>query len=122
MVIEKLNFKKDNDMQWHIQAVNITTNLKVKIDFTLPELSATKIVAWNCHVHDSVKSVYEIVLGRHILILLGLNLKLSQRVIKADDWYLRWSTVPMVHICIPVNLNIKIHRRLHMRNYLWMLP
>ena len=32
------------------QAVKIITNLKVKIDFTLPELRATKIVTWNCHV------------------------------------------------------------------------
>ena len=31
-------------MQWHTQAGKITTNLKVKIDFTLPEISATKIV------------------------------------------------------------------------------
>ena len=33
-------------MQWNMQAVNITNNIKVKIDFTLPELSATKIVTW----------------------------------------------------------------------------
>ena len=34
-------------MQLHTQAGNITTNLKVKIDFTLTELSATKTVTWN---------------------------------------------------------------------------
>ena len=35
---------KQSMMQWHTQAGKITTNLKVKIDFTLPEISATKIV------------------------------------------------------------------------------
>ena len=30
-------------MQWHTQAGNIITNLKVKIYFTLNQLSATKL-------------------------------------------------------------------------------
>ena len=42
-------------MQWHTQAGNITTNLKVKVDFTLPELSATNAVTWKCHVDNSTK-------------------------------------------------------------------
>ena len=41
-LIVKLNPKKDSVMQCHNQAVDITTNMKVKIDLTLPELSATK--------------------------------------------------------------------------------
>ena len=51
-LIEKLNPKKDAVIQWRKQAGNNTTNLKVKIDFTLPELSATEIVTCNCHVDD----------------------------------------------------------------------
>ena len=43
-LIEKNNPKKDNLIQCNIQAGNITTNTEVKINFTLPELSATKIV------------------------------------------------------------------------------
>ena len=39
-------------MQWNMQAVDITTNMKVKIDFTSPGLSATKIVTWDCHAED----------------------------------------------------------------------
>ena len=46
---------KITPMQWNTQAGNITTNLKVKIDFTLPALSATNVVTWNCHVDDSAK-------------------------------------------------------------------
>ena len=34
--------KKYSVMQWHTQAINITTNMKVKIDFTSPEFNATK--------------------------------------------------------------------------------
>ena len=54
-------------MQWHTQAVSISTNLKVNIDMILPELSVTKIVMWNCHVDDSSEGRYYVVLGRNIL-------------------------------------------------------
>ena len=50
-------------MQWHMQAGIITTNKKVKIDFTLPEIIATNIMTWNCHVNDSAKGRYDIILG-----------------------------------------------------------
>ena len=61
-------------MQWHTQAGNITTNLKVKIHFTLPELSMTKHLTWNCHVDDFSNGRQEIVLGRDILTAVWLNL------------------------------------------------
>ena len=64
-------------MQWNTQAVNITTYLKVKIYFTLPELRATKIMTWNCHLDESDKGRCDIIFGRYPLTSLGLNLKLS---------------------------------------------
>ena len=54
-------------MKWHLQAVNITTNLKIKIDFTSLQVSATKVLTWNYHVDDFVKIRYDIILGRYIL-------------------------------------------------------
>ena len=53
-------------MKLHIQAGKINTNSKVKIDFTLSELSVTKIVAWNFHVDESAKGRYDMILGRDI--------------------------------------------------------
>ena len=46
-------------MQWHTQADSITTNLKVKRDFTLPELIVIKIMTWGFNVDDSAKGVYD---------------------------------------------------------------
>ena len=63
---------------------SVTTNLKVKIEFTLPELSITKILMWNCHVGESAKGVYGMILGRDLLTALGINLKFSDHVIEAD--------------------------------------
>ena len=84
-LIQKLPPEEDALIQWHMKAVKITNNLKVKIDFTLPELSTTKIVKWNCHLDDSAKERHDLILGRDLLTELGLNLKFSDNIIKASD-------------------------------------
>ena len=54
-------------MQWQTQAGNITTNIKVEVDFTLPALSLVNLVMWGCHVDHSAKGRYDMVLGQYIL-------------------------------------------------------
>ena len=61
-------------MQWNTKDGNITTNLKVIIYFALPVLSVKNVVTWKCHVDDSTKGSYDMILGRYILTQLGLNL------------------------------------------------
>ena len=95
-LIEKLNPKKYAVIQWHTQSGNITTNLKVKIDFTLPELSATKILTWGYHVYDSAKGRYDIIFGRDLLTALVLNIEFSGHVIEEYYGHLKGSTAPMV--------------------------
>ena len=97
-LIEKLYPKKDAVMQCHMEAGNITTNVKAKIDFTLPELSAPNILMYNCHVDDSAKGRYEMVLHKYILKLLGFNIKISLRIIEAKHEPLKGSTTPMVDL------------------------
>ena len=63
----------------------ITNNLKVKIDFTLPEFSATKIVTWGFNVDDFNKGRYYIILSIYILTQFGLSLKFSKHVSDAGD-------------------------------------
>ena len=82
----------------HTHAGNITTNLQFRINFTIPEVSATKIVTWNCHVHNSAKGKYVIILCGYILTAVVLNIKLSEHVVKADYGTLRGSSAPMVHL------------------------
>ena len=66
-LVEKLSLEKDDVMQWHTQAVNITNNIKVKVYFTLPALSMTNVVTWKCHVDDSARGRYDMILGQYIL-------------------------------------------------------
>ena len=81
-LINKPTHKKDFVMQWNTQEGKITHNLKVKIDFVLTELSTTKIMTWNCHVDESAKVRYDMILGICVLTALGLNLKFSDHVIE----------------------------------------
>ena len=53
-------------MQWQTKYGNISTNIKVKVDFILPAFSATNIVTWKCQVDESAKGKYDITLGRDL--------------------------------------------------------
>ena len=97
-LIEKLYPEKDAPIQWNTQAGNITTNLKVKIDFTLPVLREKNVVTWNCHVDNYAKGRCDIILGRYLLIELWLNLKLSEHVVESVYVPLKESRVPMVNL------------------------
>ena len=85
-------------MQWHTQAGSITANLKVRIDFTLPELIVIKIMTWGFNVYDSATDIYDMLLGIDIFIILLLNLKFSDHVIEAYYGPLKGSTAPMVNL------------------------
>ena len=62
---------------WETQAGKFTTSKKVKIDFFLSELSATKIVTWKCYLDKSTNGRYDMILGRDLLTASGLDLKIS---------------------------------------------
>ena len=85
-------------MQWCTQSGNTTTDLKVKVDSTLTPLSATKVVKWDCHVDESSKGRYDMILGRDLLKWIKLNSKFSEHVIKADDGPFQGSTTPMIDL------------------------
>ena len=80
-------------MQWHTQAGNINTNLTVEVDFNSPELTAKNVVKCKSCVDDSAKGSYDIILGRDILTELGLNSRLYDHIIEADDGPFKGPTV-----------------------------
>ena len=63
-------------MQWHTQAGIISTDLKVRIDFNLPEYSVKKIMKWECHMDDFSNGRFDMILDRYLLTELVLNIKL----------------------------------------------
>ena len=55
-------------------------------------------MTWKCHVDDSTKGRYDMILGQYLLTELGLNLKFSDHAIEADDGTFIGSTTPMVDL------------------------
>ena len=88
--------------------------------FALPALSATNIMTRKCHLYDSAKGRYEIILGRNILIELGLNLKCTKLVIKEEDGHFLGVTAPMVGLVSYVFKNLNT-RKLNRKNILLVL-
>ena len=69
--MSKLKAKKTSKTMWENQAVKFMTSKKVNIDFFLLEFSGTNIVMWKCHLDDSNKVRYDMILGRGLLTALG---------------------------------------------------
>ena len=73
----------------------------VEVDFTLPEHGATNVMTWKCHVYNSSKGRYDMILVSYIKNRISLNLKISDHVIKADDGLLKGLQHPwVVWVCI----------------------
>ena len=62
-------------MQCYMQAGNITTNLKVEVEFNLPELSATNFGTWKFHVDDSAKGRYNMILEKISINIMRVKFK-----------------------------------------------
>ena len=70
-------------MKCHTQAGNINTNLKVEVNFKIPELRATNVTTENFHVDDSAKFIYDMILEKYLLIELVLNL--NSLIVSSED-------------------------------------
>ena len=66
-IVEKIHTEKYAMIKWHTQAGNITNNIKVRLYFTLLTLSKTFVVTCKCHVDDSTKGRYDMILGRDMV-------------------------------------------------------
>ena len=62
------------------QAGKFMISKKVNVEFSSPELSATKIVTWKFHFDESTNGKYDIILGRDLITALVLDLKFYDNV------------------------------------------
>ena len=120
MASKTISPEKDALMQWHTQAVNITTNIKFEVYFILPALIATNIVMWEFHVDGFSEGGYNMILGQDISTELGLSLKFSEHVIEADDKHFIGYTTPMVSLGTFIFTDLNTGK-LHLKNRLLML-
>ena len=55
-------------------------------------------MTWKCHVDESTKSRYDMILGRYLLTKQVLNIKCSNIVIAADDIPFKGATASMFYL------------------------
>ena len=98
-------------MKWNTQAGKFITNSMVKVEFSLPVISTTKIVIWKCHVDDSTAGRYDMIISRYLLTKLGIYLKLSTNIIECDKGLYQGFTDRMENIndhdLEPINRNMR---------------
>ena len=70
---------------WETQSGKFVTSNKVNVDFYLTYSSATKIVSWKCHAGNKTNSRCNMILGRYLLTALGLDLKISAKLITGGE-------------------------------------
>jgi len=88
---KKLRVKKGEAVQWNTPGGVMTTNQRVKVQFTIPELQDDKLIEWNVHVKEDLNS-FDMILGRDILQFLGIDILFSQERI---EW--QQATIPFKH-------------------------
>ena len=112
-LVGKIHPDKDAVMQWHKQYGNVTTNHEVKVDYTLPAISATNVVTWLCNVDDYAKGRYNMIWVQYLLTELWLHLKLSEHIIKADDRPFKGSITLMVDFGTDVIKDLNSAKLIH---------
>ena len=86
-------------MQCHTKVGSITANLKVKNILHYLKLARQKPWRGFSMCMTPLRQVrYDVILGIYILKYLGLNLKLSDNVIEANDGTFKGSTAPIVDL------------------------
>ena len=72
---------RNGKTMWETQAGKFTNSNKVNIYFCLTEFSATKKVTCKCHMEESNKGRYDMILGRDLVTAPVLDLRFYNNAI-----------------------------------------
>jgi transposase InsO family protein len=78
---------------WHTRGGNFVTHRRATLDFTFPELNATKCVTWQCHIDhktDPLHTPYDMIIGLDLQTEIGIY-------VNTDDKQIHWegATIPL---------------------------
>ena len=102
--VEKLRLKQQqNPLKWKTAAGELSTNYKVAIEFSLPELHESRMVQWTVHVAKTCGN-YDLILGRDLMQELGLTFSFLNCTITWDE-----NSIPMKDSNCTVSNSYFIH-------------
>ena len=84
-LVEKLTVTSDQTTRWSTAAGPLNTTERCDIQFSLPELSPTRLVKWSVHVDATNKLPYDMIMGRDALHELGINLNFKEQTVQWDE-------------------------------------
>ena len=92
-MVKHLKKKHTMPTKWSTKAGNFQTTHKCKIEFTLPEFHPGREIEWNVYVDESPPLKYDMIIGRDLLMHLGIDLIFSKAEIHWDN-----ASIPMKSI------------------------
>ena len=85
------NTKKER--QWSMAAGILTTNTKTATSFSFPEQHANKLINQSLHVVDINIDRYDMIIGRNLIISLGIEIHGAYMIIHWDDAAILWRDI-----------------------------
>ena len=73
------NKKETGTKKFATGSGQLKTKYKADIKFTLPEFSNSKLITWNFHLTDNEDLGYDLILGRDIMLKLGIDLSFEKK-------------------------------------------
>ena len=91
-LVKHLKKKKTTPTRWSTKAGKFNTAQKCKIEFNLPEFPAGREIEWDAYVDESPSHEcrYDMIIGRDLLMHLGIDLVFSKAEIHWDN-----ASIPM---------------------------
>ena len=91
-LVKKLRIKPTSPTVWNTAAGPLSTEGKVTLTFTLPELSPSASITTTVHVHPTQITRYDMIIGRDLMTELGIDVMFSTSTI---DWGRMNASIPM---------------------------
>ena len=94
--LKQTNFqskKTKKERQWSTAAGILTTNTKIAISFSFPELHANKVINQSLHVVDLNIDRYDMIIGRDLIKSIGIDIHGGYMTIHWDDAAIPWRDI-----------------------------
>ena len=73
------------EQTFHTAAGNYVAEGKAIIEFSLPDMNNSKVIKWPCYLDSTDEIGYDAVIGRDLMLELGIKIDFDKKIIQWDD-------------------------------------